>query len=64
MDTVPPVIEPRAKERGGKAYHFTGTLGAELRAIRVRRRRMLLELLAIAGGALLLGILFALFLAK
>ena len=64
MNPVPISSELRADDAEERIAHFAGTLGSDLRAIRARRRRMLLELLAITGGAVLLGILCALFLAK
>lgn len=64
MEPTPTLTEPRTHDAEEEVSHFTGTLGSDLRAIRARRRRTILELLAIAGGALLLGILCALFLAK
>lgn len=64
MEPRPRVTEPGPSAAEEKVASFAGGLGADLRAIRARRRRTILELLVIAGGALLLGILCALFLAR
>ncbi len=58
------MTEPDPSAAEEKVASFAGALGADLRAMRARRRRTILELLVIAGGALLLGILCAFFLAK
>ncbi len=64
MEPTLMVTEPGPKAAEERAASFAGALGADLRAIRAGRRRTILELLVVAGGALLLGFLVALFLAR
>ena len=64
MDPVQALTEPQANDAEEATFRFTGALVADMRAMRLRRRRTILELLAVAAGAALLGLLCALFLMK
>jgi len=64
MDTTPIATELRTDEAEESVSRFAGTLGADLRAIRARRRRTIIELLVTVAGAVLLAALCVLFLMR
>ncbi|MBZ5648749.1 MAG: hypothetical protein LAN37_16185 [Acidobacteriia bacterium] len=64
MDPTPIATELRTDDAQERVSRFAGTLGADLRAIRARRRRTIIELLVTVAGAVLLATLCVRFLMK